>query len=171
VSVRSAFTDRLDNLSSLAGGNHEQGCSCHLEGCPKEHSSKEGGFSNPPLFFRCATTCARVVTITRSADVSVRGDLTDRLENLSSLTEGNHEQGCSCHLEGCLHAHSSREGGFSNPPLSFRCATTCSRVVIITRSADVSVRGALTDRLDNLSSLTERNHEQGCSCHLEDCPK
>jgi len=29
--------------------NHEQGCSCHLEDSPQGDSSKEGGFSNPPI--------------------------------------------------------------------------------------------------------------------------
>jgi hypothetical protein len=48
-----------------------------------------------------------------SADVSVRGDLTDRFENLSSLAEGNHEQGCSCHLKDRFQGQCSTEGGFS----------------------------------------------------------
>jgi len=69
-----------------------------------------------------------MVVITRRADLSVRGDLSDRLENLSSLAGGDHEHGCSCHLEACPQRHSSKEGGFSNPPLSFAplcfgCAT------------------------------------------------
>jgi hypothetical protein len=42
---------------------------------------------------------------------------------------------------------------------------------LCTRRADVSVRGDLIDRLENLSSLAEVNHEQGCSCHLEDQPE
>jgi hypothetical protein len=67
VSVRGDLTDRLENLSSLAGGNHEQGCSCHLEDCPQGDSLKEGGFSNPPLSLGCGTGPAWSVPFSLSA--------------------------------------------------------------------------------------------------------
>jgi len=67
---------------------------------------------------------------TKSADISVRRDRMDRLENLSSLAEARHEQGCSCHLENRLQGQCSMERGFLQPLFSLDSATTESRMFL-----------------------------------------